>query len=68
MDIYDVCFSVHEYDKDGYPMDEGIFLHFGGTRVKVARKFEEFQAIVARISGMEKEIEETYVLENGELK
>jgi hypothetical protein len=58
--IPDVMFSVNEYDQDGDINDEGIYLHFGDTRVKVASSIVEFKQFVDRISSMVDEIEENY--------
>jgi hypothetical protein len=56
----EVYFSVNEYDQDGDVNDEGIFLHFGITRLHVANNIEDFKRFVDRISSMVAEIEENY--------
>ena len=56
----DIMFSVNDYDRDGEATDKGIFLHFGGTRVKAAENIEEFRTIVDHMESMVREIEENY--------
>lgn len=60
MNLYDILFSVNDYDRDGDINDEGIFLHFAETKVKVADNLDEFKIVVERIAEMTKEIEENY--------
>lgn len=60
MQIKHIMFSVNDYDLDGYATDEGIFLHFGGTRVKAAESLEDFRTIVQHMESMVREIEENY--------
>lgn len=55
-----IAFSVNDYDRDGDATDEGIFLHFGGTRVKAAESIEDFRTIVQHMEAMVREIEENY--------
>lgn len=55
-----VTFSVHEYDKDGDIADAGIFLHFGGTKIRVAKNMKEFEAFIERLKTMPEEIRENY--------
>lgn len=57
---FKACFSVHDYDADGDLMEEGIFLHFDGVRIKVAESLSEFKDFSARVNGMIEEIEEGY--------
>ena len=56
MDVNDIYFTVHDYDFEGDICDEGIFLHFGETRVKVAETLDDFKAVADRISGMTEEV------------
>jgi hypothetical protein len=60
--IGSILFSVNEYDRDGDQTDTGIYLHFGDTRIKVAKSLDEFKSVVARISGMVDEIRENYTI------
>jgi len=53
-----ILFSVNDYDKDGDFVDKGIYLHFGGTRVKAAETFSEFKSIVGVFEKIVKEIED----------
>lgn len=54
----DITFSVNQYDKDGEVIDEGIFLYFGDTSIKVASNFEEFKTILWQMQKIVNEIEE----------
>jgi hypothetical protein len=51
-------FSVNEYDRDGDLTEEGIFLHYGKTRVKVAETLNGWKEYVKYIYSMTDEIEE----------
>ena len=55
-----VFFSVNEFDKDGDLIDEGIFLHFGDSRVKVAKDLQEYREFISELKNMEQEISEGY--------
>lgn len=57
------CFSINEYDKDGDISEEGIFLHFGDTRIKVGNSLKELELLENNIYGIRKELEENYNLE-----
>jgi hypothetical protein len=56
--VKDISFSINKYDKDGDITDEGIFLHFGETMVKVSSSFDDFKTIVNEFKKMIKEIED----------
>lgn len=60
MEISDILFSVNEYDRDGDIIDEGIYLHFGDVRVKVADSVDSFKRVAERISSMIPEMHERY--------
>jgi len=55
------CFSVNEYTRDGDITDDGIFLHFGDTKVKVANDIEGFKKFIEHINEMVGEIEENWL-------
>lgn len=55
-----ITFSVNNYDKDGDVCDEGIFLHFGNTRIKVAQNAEEFKVVASTIQNIANEITENF--------
>lgn len=55
-----IYFSINSYDDDGDIYEDGAYLHFGETRVKVAENYIEFKEVVNRISSMQEEIEEMY--------
>lgn len=49
-------YSIHSYDGDGNPYEEGIFLHFGDTRIKVAEDINEFNEFLKKLFNMRHEI------------
>ena len=53
-------FSINRHDRDGDVFDEGVFLHFGDTSVKVADSIADFKSFKIHISSMEQEIIENY--------
>ena len=55
-----ITFSVNEYDRDGDCTDKGVFLHFGGTKVKASDTIKDFADIVRHFEAMRDEIEENY--------
>lgn len=56
----DITFTVNQYDKDGDIIEEGIYLNFGDTTVKVATNFTEFKTIIWQMEKIVKEISENY--------
>ncbi len=52
-----IMFSINDYDRTGYCVDKGIFLHFGNTRVKAAENIEDFKTIIECFNNMIYEIE-----------
>ena len=56
----EIMFSVNDYDRDGDIAEEGVFLHFGSTRVKAAESIANFRTIVQHMERMVREIEENY--------
>lgn len=56
----EIKFSVNDYDKDGDCTEKGVFLHFGGTRVKAADTIKDFADIVRHFEAMRDEIETEY--------
>ena len=56
----EVTFSVNSYDKDGDILEGGIFLHFGGTRVKVCEGINNLDEFVRDITAIAEEIKENY--------
>jgi len=55
-----LLFSINDYDKDGDISDEGIFLHFDDTRIKVAKDIKEFDQVIESLKTMRNEIAENY--------
>lgn len=51
-----VMFSVDSHDRDGDACEEGIYLHFGEVRIRVAVTIEEYDQLVARLSSLRPEI------------
>lgn len=60
MKTTDILYSINEYDQDGDCIDEGVFLHFGQTKIKVADTLEEFCGVANHINDILKEIEKYY--------
>lgn len=51
-------FSINDYDRDGDIYQDGIFLHFGDTRIKAAETLDEFKKWPDMFKKMIDEIEE----------
>lgn len=56
MEPDDILFSIDEYDVDGSVIEEGIYIHFAETRIKLADNKEEFKKISAHLVKIFKEI------------
>lgn len=56
----DILFSVNTYDNDGDIEEEGVFLHFDDTRVRVADNPEDFVDVVYQIRKIQEELLERY--------
>lgn len=53
-------FSVNQYDSDGDIVEEGIWLHFGDTIVKVAIDVDDYQGFIDHLKCMKREIKEYF--------
>ena len=53
-------FTVGDFDSDGDVTSEGVFLHFGDVRVKVADNKENFGNFIEHLQRIDKEIKENY--------
>jgi hypothetical protein len=51
-------FSINKYDRDGDVYEEGIYLHYMETTIRVATTIEGFKAHIKSLDGMVQEIEE----------
>lgn len=51
-------FTINSYDKDGDIWEEGIYIHFGETRIMVAKSFEEYEKFINNLTLMKQEIKE----------
>lgn len=60
IDPRDISFMINEYDSDGDIIEEGIFIHFGGTRLKICETLDEFDEFVECIEKIHDEIEREY--------
>ena len=49
-------FSIHDFDEDGDKIDHGVFLHFGGTRIKVAKNKSQLKAFKDRLNSVIDEV------------
>ena len=54
-------FSVNSYDHEGDEFEEGIFLHFENTRIKVADDLAGLNNFIEHLQRMQKEILEIYI-------
>jgi hypothetical protein len=55
-----ISFSINEYDSDSDVTTEGVFLHIGETKVKVAESIEDFKEMPHHMLLMIDEMEENY--------
>lgn len=56
MEADDILFSINEYDSDGSLLEEGIYIHFADTKIKLCERIEEFEGIVRRFNIIFREI------------
>ena len=56
--MYEPMFSINSHDSDGDSFEEGIYLHFGETRIRVAENLPEFDRLLGTLARMRDEIEE----------
>ena len=59
----DIFFTINRYDRDGDLIDNGIFLHFDETIIKVAETIEEYDKVINHVISIKKEIIEEGHLE-----
>lgn len=46
----DMLFSINHYLRDGSILEEGIYLHFGETRIRVAEDPNEFLEFIDHLN------------------
>jgi hypothetical protein len=51
-------FTVNSHDPDGDVWEEGIYLHFGDTRVRVAESFKGYVNFISGLISIKQEIKE----------
>lgn len=51
-------FSINSYDKDGDCFEQGIYLHYRHTRIRVASTIRGFKAHIKHLESMINEISE----------
>lgn len=56
----DITFSIGSYDKDGDLFESGIYLHFGGVRIRVADDLQSLKKFQGNINDIVAEISENY--------
>jgi len=56
MEPCDITFSINQYDKDGDIVNEGVFIHFGETTIKVSETITEFSNVVDHFQVIRQEI------------
>ena len=54
-----ITFSIGSHDRDGDVCEDGIFIHFGNTRIRVAGSFLEYLSFLTELRSMAPEIEKT---------
>lgn len=55
-----VFFSVNDFDSDGDLSEQGVYLHFDSSRIKVAEDLQDYRDFISELQRMEKEIAEIY--------
>lgn len=55
-----IIFSIDEYDNEGDVTEEGVFLHFDNTRIKIVDNKDDFYLFTELIKIIEQEIKENY--------
>lgn len=55
-----ILWSINEYDKDGDITEEGIYLHLGNTKIRVATDLEDFRIFLTDLNDMLPEITENW--------
>jgi len=53
-----VLYSINRYDRDGDISEEGIYLHFEDTIIKVADNIKDFDKFCEQIIDINKEVQE----------
>ena len=48
----ELMFSIHHYHRDGSKFEDGIYLHFGETRIRVAEDPNEYLEFVNHLQQM----------------
>ena len=55
-----LTFSIHEYDSDGDILDEGLFIHCEGIRIKIGDYLDSIDDLINQLQKIKKEILENY--------
>jgi len=50
--IGDITFTIYSYDSDGNAYEEGFYMHFGDTRILLAKDLGELDSIQKRIASV----------------
>jgi hypothetical protein len=56
-----ITFTINEYDSNGVIWEEGVYLHFEDTRIKVAESIADFQKVVDQIQKINVELQKNYI-------
>lgn len=59
--MFDVTFSVNQYDHEGDIIEQGLYLDFGHTSIKVATSISEFDDLIEQLVAIRKEVSENYI-------
>lgn len=56
-----ILYSIDEYDKDGDRSEEGIYLHFGDTKIKIADRLENTPGVIADLEQLINQLHGEYI-------
>jgi hypothetical protein len=56
-----ILYSIDEYDKDGDRSEEGIYLHFGDTKIKIADRPENTPGVIADLEQLINQLHGEYI-------
>jgi len=53
-------FTINEYDSDGDCIENGIYIHFDNTRIKMGESLKDFKELLSHLQKIYDEISENY--------
>lgn len=57
---FSVMFSINRYDYEGDIIEEGIFLHFDNTSMKIGESLDDLDNLIFTLASIREEISENY--------